>query len=130
MNLVKIDIGKPSPRNPPGWGNDNDGWLCTAIVNQTYKPVLSENSVSFWCYLDKYGIDLRIARQSPEGQKVERGIRVNISLLQMEKLLLALVLPYMKPHQFEQIVEQVEQDAFIRGKNAVRQSLAAVLKIE
>ena len=127
MNICRIDIGQP-PRNTGT--NDNDGWLCTAIVNQTYRPCVSENSAAFWCYLDRYGIDLRIARQSPEGQKIERGIRNNISLLQMEKLLLAFALPHIKPHQFEQIVVQVETDAFIRGKNAVRESLSAILTKE
>ena len=127
MNLVRIDIGKPPARE--GY-NDNDGWLCTAICHPTYHPCISENSVSFWCNIDQYGIDVRITRASPEGQKIERGIRNNISLLQMEKLLLALTLPHIKPHQFERILEQTAQDAFTRGKNAVRRELSVILTEE
>ena len=127
MSICRIDIGKPPHKE--GY-NDNDGWLCTAVCHPTYHPCLSQNDVSFWCNIDKYGIDVRIGRQSPEGQKIERGIKNNISLLQMEKLLVALTLPHIKPHQFEQIAEQIESDAFTRGKNAVRKSLAAVLEIE
>lgn len=127
MNVCRIDIGKPPKQD--GY-NDNDGWLCTAICHPTYHPCLSQNDVSFWCNLDRYNIDIRIGRQSPEGQKIERGIRNNISLLQMEKLLLALALPHIKPHEFDRIIEHVESDAFIRGKNAVRKSLSVILTEE
>jgi hypothetical protein len=127
MRTCEIEIGRPPARE--GY-NDNNGWGCSAIVNHTYPSCISENNVSFWCSLDKYGIDVKIGRQSPEGQKIERGIRNNISLLQMETLLLALTLPHITPHQFERIAEEIEREAFTRGKNAVRQSLSAVLEIE
>ena len=108
----------------------NEQQCCTAIVIQAYSSCLSDNYQAFWCSLDNYGIGAKIGKQTPEGQKIGRGIQNNISLLQMERLIMALALPYITTHQFEQIIRQTEQDAFTRGKNAVREQLAKVLEIE
>jgi|ERR1035441_795490 hypothetical protein len=127
MNLVQIDIGKPPHKE--GY-NDNDGWQCCAVVLSPYDAILSHNDVSYWFNLDQYEIGGRIAKDCPSGLKITRGIYNNISFLQMEKLLMALILPHIKPHQFEEILKHVENSAFLRGKNAVRESLASVLEME
>lgn len=71
MNLIRIDIGKPVSKSV---GNDNDGWLCTAIVLPPYGDVLSHNSVSYWFSLDEFNISGRIAKDCPEGLQLSTMI--------------------------------------------------------
>jgi len=72
MNLVQIDIGKP----PQGMEvcNNNDGWLCSAIILPPYGDLLSHNSVSYWFSLDEFNIEGRIAKDCPEGQELSKMI--------------------------------------------------------
>lgn len=127
MNLVKIDIGKPVSKS--GW-NDNDGWLCTAVVLPPYGDILSHNSVSYWFSLDEYNIEGRIAKCSPEGEKLSKMIAEATSVPYVRKCVLHWCIKRLQPEQLIQILNYVREEAFREGKNAVRKSLAAVLEIE
>lgn len=127
MNLVEIDIGKPPHKE--GY-NDNDGWQCSAVTLALYGEILSHNDVSYWFSLDQYNIGGRIAKNSPEGQKLSKMIAVGTSIAYVQNYLVQWCLERMTPGQLIRILKWVSDESFKRGKNAVRQSLASLLEIE
>jgi hypothetical protein len=127
MNLVEIDIGKPPHKD--GY-NDNDGWLCTAVIVNGYNDILSENSVSYWFDLDQYNIGGRIAKDSPEGKQLSRIIADKTSVEYTKKTIFGWCLKRLQMEEFTRIFDWVRDEAFKEGKNAVRKSLALVIEIE
>ena len=127
MNACRIDIGKPPSRE--GY-NDNDGWLCCAVVVPESREYVSHNDVSYWCSLDCYGIDLRIGKQSHYGIKLTKAIKDGAAPGQIKHILLAAAIAFMKPVQFVDILDQVKRDAKREARNALRESLADLLSLE
>jgi hypothetical protein len=125
MNACEIEIGRPESTNQ--YGNDNNGWLCTAIVVPQYREYLSENSVSYWCSVNCYGIDLKIGKQSHYGLKITKAIQDKASPGQIKHLLLAAALEHMKPVQFVDVLNQVRRDAIEEGRNEIRQGMLNLL---
>ena len=128
MKLVEIDIGQP-PRDPRGF-NDNNGWLCSAVILPPYGEYLSHNSVSYWYNLDQYNIGGRIAKNSPEGEQLTRLIKDKACVEYVEKSLVIAVLKRLRPGQFVKILEWVRKEAAKEGRNTVRRNLAAILDEE
>ena len=125
--LVEIDIGKPPHRE--GW-NDNNGWGCSAVILPPYEAVLSHNDVSYWFELDLYNIGGRIAKDCPEGKQLTGDIKDGVSLLYLEKVITKWCVERLTSSQLIRLMGWARDDGFKAGKNAVRQSLAAVLEIE
>jgi hypothetical protein len=127
MKLVEIDIGQPPHKD--GW-NDNDGWLCSAVILPPYGEVLSHNDVSYWFNLDLYNIGGRIAKDCPEGKQLTGYIKDGVSLPYLEKVITRWCVKILKVEQFLRLMGWARGDGFKAGKNTVRRDLAAVLEIE
>jgi hypothetical protein len=113
---AEIEIRKPA-----------QGWLNTAIVIQDYKDYLSENSVSYWCNIPEYGIELKVAKDSPEGVQITRAIKDKKRPGQFKYILLEMALPRISPVQFVDIINGVRQEAKDEGRTEIRQGMLHLL---
>ena len=104
--------------------------ICTAIVIQPYKDFLSENDESYWCYLENYGIEVKVGKRSIEGQAITTAIEQKVSPSQMETLLLKIVLPVLGVECFKDIVADARDRGFKEGKNAIRETFACLMTPE
>ena len=127
MNLVEIDIGQPPHKD--GW-NDNNGWLCSAVILPPYQAILSHNDVSYWFNLDQYNLGGRIAKASTEGQKLSKMIAEATSVAYVQKCITHWCLKRMTPEQLIRILNDTRDRAFVEGKNAVRRTLTHILTEE
>jgi hypothetical protein len=84
----------------------------------------------YWFNLDLYNIGGRIAKDCPEGKQLTGYIKDGVSLLYLEKVITRWCIKSLNPSQFIRLMGWARDDGFKAGKNAVRQSLAAVLEIE
>ncbi len=119
MYSAELEIGIPK-----------NGWLCTAIVHNDYQHLVSYNDVSYWCYLDEYGIQIKIGKHTPEGAQITRAIQYKSSPQKIERMLLAFSIPLLTPAQFINITNQIREDAFEDGQNSLRESLKKLLALE
>lgn len=119
MYQIELELGKP-----------NSGWLNTAIVIQKYHSLLSQNNVSYWCYLDKYDINLKVAKNTDGGARIKKAIDEGVTERDMQNLLLEIILPHLTPEQFINIIEQTHTDGFVAGKEALREAFNILLNGE
>ncbi len=114
-----MEIGKPK-----------DGWLCTTVINHDYKDFISYNDVSYWCSFDHLGLEVKIGKQSPEGEKITKAILSKVSPKHMEAVLLSVILPNLEPVRFIDIIRHVREEASKEGRNHIRDSLTQLLVTE
>ncbi len=119
MLNIRLDIGYPQG----GWGN-------TAVVIQDYKDFLSHNSYSYWAYLPKQSIELRIAKDTEEGKAITNAINVGSPNLVIEGILLTAALKRLTVTQFKDIMDDQYDRGFKFGKNAIRETFACLMTPE
>src|SRR4051794_35747972 len=112
MNNINLEIGKPT-----------DGWLNTAIVNFKYKNLISENAISYWCYVSKYGFDLKIGKNTLGGAKIRKAIQDEVQETVMEYILAEIALPHITPADFSNLVQSKYNEGLRDGKNAIRTTI-------
>ncbi len=125
--VAEINIGTPSVRTPKDIGNNNGGWLCTSIVIPEYHNVLSENSVSYWFYLRKYGVEGKLAKNDPAAKGLKQLMDERAPEGEIEAYLLALCIPRLTVSQFIIILGEVRYEAAKEGRNFVREELSKLL---
>ena len=119
---AEIEIGKPE-----------GGWLNTAIVihqPKEYSEYLSENSVSYWCSIPEYGIDIKIGKASVQGIKLTKLIQKKMPVGGLKYTLLEMALPHLTPTQFVSIFDQLRQESLIEGANRLRGQINNLLREE
>ncbi len=119
MYSIEIEIDKPE-----------GGWLNTAIVVREYHSVLSENSVSYWCYLSQYEIEVRIGKEGKAGQQITRQRKQGVSVHQMEMTVLSATLPCITPAQFCNLIANTRKQGIKDGRNSIRLELNDLLEEE
>lgn len=120
MLNIRLEIGLP----------EGGKWLNTAFVNQQYREYISSNQVSFWCYLPDYGIEVKIAKQTPEGQRILKAIKDKVPPHYMESILLSIVFPALSVTQLRDILADQYDRGFKAGKNAIRETFACLMTPE
>ncbi len=113
---AELEIGKPV-----------QGWLNTAIVMQDYKEYLSENSVSYWCSIPEYGIEMKVGKNSHFGIKITEAIKAKKRPGSIKYLLLEIAVPLLEPVQFVDIINGVRQEAKEEGRTEIRNGMLHLL---
>lgn len=119
MNNISLEIGKPQ-----------EGWLNGAIVNRQYKNLISENQVSYWCYVDKYGFDLKIGKNTLGGARIRMAMQEKVSETVMENILAEIALPHITPSDFANLIQSKYNEGLRDGKNEIRSTINGILQHE
>lgn len=91
---------------------------------------ISQNHVSFWvskCILDS---QLKVFKNTPEGQTLVNMIEQRVRLVDIQDWLDRLVLKHMEPEQLKRSIKQAEEFAFQRGRAAKLAEFRQLLEIE